>query len=266
MLVERYMALSRILILFMSLLNHIASPDSNAASVSVTYDTTGANLIVVFGCAENTLSGTSVADNQGNTYTDVGTEYSNSGKRIRCYYCYGPTNSSSLQITLTPGASGKLSVCSMCFSLAKSSPIPDTNGPIGAANVFVNSIQPASAFTPSVDNCIVVSACYYDTSFSSMSDGTFTVVDSATTSGGSVILAQAYVIQGTKTSVQPTWNLGGSPIYVGTMDVAFQANLPTPDSGRTVPRRSSRPGPYQPMGGGLRDPHRQYGLYERKAA
>jgi hypothetical protein len=203
----------------------IATNDANAASLTCSaFDSSGGAHVAVFAMAEGTLTtGTPVADNKGNTYVDVGTEYSSSGKRIRCFYAENATCGTGHTITLTPGSSGKLSFTAQVFAGIATSSSKDANGPSGKADVFQTTITPTAAFTPAVDNCAVVTGAYRDSNFTSVSSP-FSPADAAPNpSSGNVITACAHVIQTTATSVQPTWTYAAQSTYVGVMVVAFKA-------------------------------------------
>lgn len=232
----------------------LATTDANAASLtSSSLDSTGGTHVVVFATAEGTLTtGTPVADNKGNTYLDVGTEYSSSGKRIRCFYAENATCGTGHTVTLTPGSSGKLSFTVQILSGIATSSSKDANGPSGKADVFVSTITPTAAFTPATDGCAVCMGGYHDDTYVSVS-APFSPADSAPNpAGGNVSTACAHVIQTTATSVQPTFTYGGGDVYAGVMVVAFKAGAGggggTTDSNKTVSRYGRRPGPFQIMG------------------
>lgn len=234
----------------------LATTDANTTSLTCSsFDSTGGTHVVVFASAEGTLTtGTPVADNKGNTYLDYGTEYSSSGKRIRCFYAENATCGTGHTITLTPGASGKLSFTVQVFSGITASGSKDANGPSGKADVFVSTITPTAAFTPATAGCAVCAGGYHDDTYVSVS-APFSPADSAPNpAGGNLSTACAHVIQTTATSVQPTFTYGGGDVYAGIMVVAFTAGGGggggTTDSPQIIPRQGSarRPGPYQPMG------------------
>lgn len=207
-----------------SFVTSLATNDALAASLTCSsFDSSGGNHVVVFACAEGTLTtGTPVQDNKGNTYTDVGTEYSSSGKRIRCFYAENATCGSGHTITLTPGSTGKLSFTVQILAGIATSSSKDTNGPSGKADIFQTSLTPTAAFTPATAGCAVCTGAYRDTNYTSVS-APFSPADSTTNPvGGNVSTACAHVIQTTAASVQPTWTWAAQSTYVGVMVVAFK--------------------------------------------
>jgi hypothetical protein len=228
----------------------------NGAVTSITTgsadtSTTPATLLVMFIVSEQTPT---PSDNQSNTWTSVGTSYSNFGKTIYCYYALAGSKISTTHTFTVTSASGKISCTVLAFTNTASASPLDANGPQGAADAFGTTIQAAGSFTPASANDVVCSAVYHDTNNTvTLDDGTFTYASAGFGNpGDGLSMRAAYVVQTTATAVNPTWTLG-STTYKGIYNVAFKEGTPPPTpSYEFAPGEAHRPYPFKPCGDAFR--------------
>lgn len=172
-------------------------------------DTTGANLIVCsvafFG------SFTSFTDSQSNTWTQVREETYFGTATNRMYYTAAPSTSASHTFTLSAGS--PRTACAS-FSGAHASPADLNTG-----NLLVPSqtIQ-AGSLDPSEDNCVIVSALYYESGGAVSIDSGFTGITPL-----NQFVGIAYKIQTTHSAENPTWTATVSQSIIASINASFKA-------------------------------------------
>jgi hypothetical protein len=176
---------------------------NNVTTVAV--DTTGANLIVA--SVTDYTTPAVLSDSNGNTWTALARSGSASSPFTRLYYCDSPIVGAGH--TFTASASGSvptINVVAFSGALGASSyDSPNQNGATTGSNV--TSIQPGSSGTPSVDGCVIVTACSVQTLNTLAINSSFTIANqigfvAAQRFGAGI----AYLIQTTAAAVNPTWS------------------------------------------------------------
>lgn len=188
-------------------------------------NTTGASIIVISLCYYFArVSGPTVTDSNGNTYTAL-TEYNNStASAQRLYYCASPVVGSGHTFTV----SGSGIFCSFyvsAFSGTAASPFDVENG--AGTSSFSSSLQPGSV-TPSAANSLIVSGLTIEGTPILAIDSGFSITDQSPylpgmTYGG----ALAYLIQGAASPVNPTWSITGGANATASIAVFGQASAPS---------------------------------------
>ncbi len=188
----------------------------NGATTSA-IDTTGANLIVLVVSYYGTAP--TVSDSKGNTWT-ARTAYTRSVATVREYYCQGGTVGSGHTFTVS-GASSFSSVGALSFSGADAAPYDTENG---GGNSGSATTQPGS-ITPSVNDCLIVSATGWNSDGSISINASFTgLLQLAPGNAQNFGTGIAYLIQTTAAAVNPTiTNTASSSQYVATTQAAFKA-------------------------------------------
>lgn len=191
----------------------LADAEAPNGSVAGPIDTTGAKLIVIA-----TGVGVTVSDSEGNTWTPLTGE--GSGPGVRLYYCVDPVTDAAHTFTKSAGDFSAIAV--QAFGNADIAPtVDDETG--GTSNV-VTTVQPGS-ITPSVDNCLLVSASSGDVGVNGASsviaDGFTQTATVVYTGGLSYPISMAYKIQTTAQAENPTWTWDTTPPTLWAAMAAF---------------------------------------------
>lgn len=191
---------------------------TNGTSVSLTLDTTGANLIVISVSSLASVSAPTLSDNQSNTWTPL-TERTASNSRQRIYYCIAPSVNASHQFSLS-GASSTPVIGVLAVSGAAASPF---SAETGAVTTSASELQPGE-ITPAEDNMLIVTGCTNAAALASAPDiaSGWTVSKQAGTSGVNMGGGIAYQIQTTATAVNPTWAWTGTNHAAAAMAVFYE--------------------------------------------
>jgi hypothetical protein len=174
-------------------------------------NTTTANFCIAYVASANGTT-PAVSDSQSNTWTQIGTGVAiNAGTAtLHRYYVDPATFSGNASQTFTLGAvaSSFASIAVGCFAGVINSPFDTTDTGGGTST----SPQVATGFTPAVDGEVVTAGAIIDPSSNSATaiNSSFTGLLSVSASPGiNYGVAFAYIIQTSKTAVQPTWTLFG---------------------------------------------------------
>lgn len=220
------------------------SPTDNDTFTSGTFDTTGADLLLV-NVVQFEGSSATLSDSKSNAGW-VGLTAQVAVGQSQLFYCPTPTVGSGHTFTLTgTNIWGLIQI--QAFSGAHASPFDAENGALGTADT---SIQPGSV-TPSENNCLVVSgvACELDSIVSYSIDAGFTITHQKdfenpyNTPG-----AMAYLVQTTAAAVNPTWSWTNSRTRASTIAVFKAAAI----TGHPAARRLSRTRPLEIGRSGVR--------------
>lgn len=212
-----------------SLVSSVLKQTTNAnTTTSSAINTTGANLIVV-SIADYALATAAVlSDSEGNTWTGL-TPRSVNGTRIKLYYCYNPTTSSSHTFTAT-GTGIYVTLSALAFSGSDTSPFDVQNGSATATGTSAST----GSVSPSLDNELIITSGAWGnpgqpTSLSINSG--FTISQQAVNVSAIAFgLGTAYLIQTTKGAVNPTWSWGSSSEFALTI-ATFKASTVVPNTG-----------------------------------
>lgn len=199
-----------------------ANSSANTSGATSGIDTTGANLIV---CAVSWFGGgghfanTDLSDSKGNSWTLVtgSDSFNGSDVCIALFYSYNPTVGSGHTFTAArTGAYPGVSVAA--FSGVTSSPVDQVT--FASPNPATQSIGPGS-ITPSVDNCLVVTATAQNVAGTiSISNGITSVLTSVQHQATGEGVAVAYVVQTTAAAINPTWNRGAAQVSGTGLNIA----------------------------------------------
>jgi hypothetical protein len=206
-----------------SLLKHTKAGSTTSANATTpAIDTTGADLIVVCGAFYGLVSSIgTLTDSPGNTYTILTSvrDGSNCGSVIA--YIYAPTTNASHTFTITT-AGNYPAICVMAFSGSVSSPF-DVQGGAHSSNSSVTSIQTGNITPTQNGDLIVTGLCGASAGTNTPSlDLSFTVSDvQVGITSGCFQSSAGYLVQGTATTVNPTWSWGTSQA-VATTFAAFK--------------------------------------------
>lgn len=164
---------------------------------SDTINTTGATLITLFGCGYSSGGTPAITDSTGNTYT-AGLVKSGADLVLRAWYCLSPTTSATHQFFATGGTI----TCAM--TVAAFSGVATFDNHVGAVNGGATTSAQPGSITPANDNSLIVSAV------GSLGNTIINSVDSsmiigAQTSGYNFGCGDAYLIQGAKAAINPTF-------------------------------------------------------------
>lgn len=179
-------------------------------ATSAAQNTTGATLIcAIISDGTNTAGSTAViTDNKGNTWNAGG---STGEAWIKCAYGVGLTVGTGHTITVTGGTGpggGDTQVSFVAFS-GFTGPV-ETGKYATATHSFSGSPFPIGPITPASNGALVLTGFFADSSAGS--SGTpyavsgFTIFASASVGWG---IGAGYVVQGTATSVTPSWTFTG---------------------------------------------------------
>lgn len=185
-------------------LGSTAFASGSSTNSSASFDSTGANLIVVTTQYWNGNPG-APTDNKGNTYTALTTRGSAYALQIM-YYCVNPTVGTGHIITqASSGASNNVSTSVGWFSgVATSSPL---DGESGGGTL-------SGSITPSQNDCLVVFAAadYYLATGPTSVSGGFTKVQDYISAAPDEPACLAYLIQTTAAAATPTWTFTGTSV------------------------------------------------------
>jgi hypothetical protein len=179
------------------------SSDGGASVTTGAVDTTGATGIIL-ALADFTSPAADVSDSNGNTYVGL-TRQDATAPAIRLFYVANPTVGSGH--TFSASNSGSFpSIAVLALSGTHTSTFYD-GSENGATNSTIESIQPGSV-TPSVDNCLVVTALgVYSNAASHSINGSYTIEETVSFGPGEHIgVVLAYWLQTTATATNPTWS------------------------------------------------------------
>lgn len=199
-----------------TLIAHAVKNGGASGNTTAAIDTTGATLLIVAVSRLNT-GVPSLTDSKGNTWTLV-TEYSSGAGngRLRFYHCTNPTVGSGHTFTSTVDF-GAIAVAAFSGTLNAA---PDAEN--GAGQASATTQQPGS-ITPSVDDCLIVTAFeYVDAALglATVNSGFITtdVLADATNFG----IGMAYKKQTTAAAVNPMWTSSSAADRVTAAIIAFK--------------------------------------------
>lgn len=195
----------------------------NGWTTSGSLDTSASNLIVVIvGFASGTTP--SVSDNKGNgTYT-ARSAYSGAAVAVQIHYKFNAAVGSGHTWTVA-GSSILASMAILTFSGAKTA--SDAYDQESGNTYFASSPATPGAYTPTNDNSVVISGLSHNNTSPAFSCSGFTIKDQIALSGGSNYgVCSAYVIQGSKASVNASWTDTS-----GNQGGVDQANFDAPGGG-----------------------------------
>lgn len=194
----------------------------NGWTTTGTLDTSASNLIVV-GVGFATGTTPSVSDNKGNTYA-ARTAYSGAAVAVKLFYIYNAAVGTGHSWTLA-GTGIVASMAILTFSSAKTA--SDAYDQESGNTYFATTPATPGAYTPTNDNSVVVSFLSHNNTSPAFTCTGFTIKDQVVLSGGSNYgICSAYVIQGSKASVNASWaDTSGNQ---GGVD---QANFDAPGGG-----------------------------------
>lgn len=167
----------------------------------------------------------SVADNQGNTWTEL-TEVLSGGsnEKMRAWYSIITTTNASHSVTFTNGSGNHYYACvAAFFSGTKASAVLDQQAT--SANQAQATTHAAPSVTPSEDNELVISLLGTDGPGGMTADsitGGFTIYQYQTTSS-STACGLAYLIQTTAAAAAPTWTMSSASSEGGLNSTTYKA-------------------------------------------
>lgn len=182
-------------------------------------DTTGANLLVVSGGWFNGVTpDPTFTDSKGNTWTAL-TKQTDAGLSGRMWWC-SPTSVGSGHTFDMAGSTLAISFYIQAWSGAAASPYDGENG----ASANATAVIQTGSLTPSQANDLIVSSFVPSVAGTYTVDSGFTISDtiqfnSGVNEGG----AQAYLIQGAASAVNPQWASGGAGASITASIAAFKA-------------------------------------------
>ncbi len=192
----------------------------NGGTSSPSFDSSGANLLVLAVSSDNavTLVAGDISDSTSNTYTRVGGTYTSGTVRINTFYCVNPNVSASHTFTVTK-TNCYSEIAVIAASGAHASPLDLEDG----GNSVVSPTSPATGITPSVDNCLVVSAFAESVNGGSVTGPAGYSTPDLGDSFNSIEfgLGLCYQIQTTATFTKPAWAETGS-LSSATQVVSFK--------------------------------------------
>jgi hypothetical protein len=186
---------------------------------SGSFDTTGANFIVVSLATGNNATGDfTLTDSKSNTWTALTKSAANHQQRL--YYAYNATVGTGHTFSIT-GTDNFPSLCIAWFSGVKATDPYDGTTVVDNQG-FATSVQ-VGALTPTVDNCLVVTGLRHANINSNASiNGGFTKTTSTDNADfGHDNGSMAYLIQTTAASAHPTWTMADDRTLEATI-AAFQ--------------------------------------------
>lgn len=177
--------------------NTAQSTDTN--DVTVTIDSTGANLLVVSLSIWKGRSAYSFSDNKSNTWTAL-TEYGSINPQTKQWYCLNPSSvGTSHSISITGAGGGAPALAIHAFSGA------GAFGSEGGNNANSTSVDTAS-LTPASDGAVLVAVVSYpNTSAGHSGGGTYTGFSNLNVTGNAMGIATSYYIQPTAGAIYETF-------------------------------------------------------------
>jgi hypothetical protein len=179
------------------------SASGNGVTVTTTaIDTTGANAIIL-AISAGGGTGSTPTDSKGNTYVGL-TQYQN-GSFVQIWYCQNPTVGSGHTFTENAGGGSFPAIAVMAWSDMSVSSLYD-----GQENGAGGTSGATGSITPTVDNCLIVSALtMQDTVDSFAINNGFTVQEHIPLIGGvSYGIGLATLEQGAAAAISATWTAG----------------------------------------------------------
>jgi|SRR5688572_13239867 len=187
---------------------------SSSDAVSVTtdpIDTTGANAIIL-AYAVGGGTGATPTDSKGNTYTGL-TAYQ-SGNVIKLWHCQNPIVGSGHTFSLSTGGGSFPCLAAIALSGMSTSALYD-----GEENGNTTGTGPSGSITPSVNRCLVVTACAMSsTTDSFVVDGSFVVQEhKPLVSGLAYGLGIAMFEQNPAAAIEATWTVASlGPVTIAS--------------------------------------------------
>lgn len=177
----------------------------SSGATSSSYNTTGANLIVV--SVSSQAGAQTLSDSKGNTWIPLTSQASTS--QLQLYYCISPTVGTGHTFTVAGNT-----LVSIAVQAWNTSPVRVFDTSTGAANGGATSLHPGS-ITPPANYCLLVTGCvYYQVSGTVSIDSGFTISDQLNgASGLNYGNAMAYLFQASAAAVNPQWTT--SSIFSG---------------------------------------------------
>lgn len=210
-------------------INSVQTPGALAGSTSAAIDTTGATLLVMTTGHQsgNTLV---VSDSYGNTWTSLTASSGGTDPVSDIYYVNNPTVGSGHTFTTSGGA--------FIFAVAQTYAFSgnDTSSPFDVENTnfvpyFTSTpdIQTGSV-SPTNDNSLIVAAVGTNTGTTPFTiDSSFTgVLAQALVGSQNVGAGGAYLIQGSKAAVNPTWTITSGSGNLSAAIAVFKAPTTPP--------------------------------------
>lgn len=182
-----------------ALVTSAQAQSSNNNDVTVTIDSTGANLLVVSLSVWKGRAGYSFTDNKGNTWTAL-TEYGSILPQTKQWYCLNPSSvGSSHSITITGATDG-----GPCLAFHAFSGVGSYHSE-GGNNANSTSVNTAS-LTPSANGAVLVAIDSYGGSSAGQSGGgTYTGFAANNVTGNAMGIATSYYIQPTAGAIYETF-------------------------------------------------------------
>jgi hypothetical protein len=195
-----------------ALISHRADNLGANGGTSGTFNSTGADLIVVAVSYNNTGAGLTLTDSASNTWTSIAIYTAAPYEELQAWYCHGPTTSASHTVSF----GGASSACSVNVSSWSGSAASSLDQHSGAAGTGLTT-QSAGSITPTSDNALVLAFCTVadaNTATTTTSGFTPSGSDSTWQTAGVSFqnngISQDYQIQTTATAVNPSWSSGAA--------------------------------------------------------
>lgn len=205
----------------------IITTGTSSGSTTPATNTTGANLIVV-AISFNNGSSPTVSDSKSNTWTALTSQNGGTGNCTRLYYCFSPTVGTGHTFQVA-GASTFSAIAAMAFSGALS--FDQQSGP---GTVSGNNLTPG-AIMPTNDNSLLVTCVNHNSTSAETINSGFSAISFPQVNGVTYQLGMAYLIQGAKASINPTWTSGSA----GTTPVAAMSSFNPAVNGTQLTFRGS---------------------------
>jgi len=191
-----------------TLINHTAIGSTNGGAITTAaIDCTGANFISI---VSTNFGVTKPTDSAGNNYTEALTKIEADDSRVTLWYIFNPTVTNSM--TFSSAAGGSPGIAVSCFSNVSSGPDKMSSSQGGGTPFTSGNI------TPTNDNELIISGLSgYPSGITVTPNSPLIPIDSLPWNGGyggTVATNDAYTVQTTKTSINPSWNIGTGSVAV----------------------------------------------------
>lgn len=227
--------------------------DLTAGSASGAIDTSGANLLV--GGASYFTAAPTYTDAKGNTWGSavVHTDFFSQGN-LDSRYVSAPNVGTGETVTPVTNA-GALTLAAF-QGVKVSAPLDGSNFSGLNTSTGVSTI-PSTSVTPSMAGCLIVALLYFESGTVNSISGGFTLLAQVVGGSGAAI---AYLVQGAAAATAPSWTMSTGQTRANSHLLVFQPEPVPVDGNKAIARQASsrRPGPYQPMGGGLKNPRQRF--------
>lgn len=216
---------------------HTATNGANNITTSA-IDTTGATLLVLYLCEQDSATDATVSDSKSNTWTALTSQSDPALSNLlgRMFYATNVSGKVGSGHTFTiTSSSGGPAVCVAAFSgTHTTAPLDQQNGKedhdAGLSNT-TNSITPSEA------NCLVITGLgFYGNSATISIDGSYTIIDQVDQSGSIKGAALAYAVQAPGPAASDrTWSYSSNEYAVTTI-ASFKSDggAPPPTTSRDI--------------------------------